>query len=159
MGSESETERKPEVPASTRDEALFHCTTTSGVPRGPYQFLSIPEVLGNPRVLLLVCITFSYRVCCLTITALRQRCSSLRNSAPDLLTEHASQPQKLSHPLHLLSRCANISSAQWSCQLPSCPLMHRHPRTAPGVRVILPALMGLPPHSTFEEDPVCGHMM
>ena len=115
--------------------------------------------LGNPRVLLLVCITFSYRVCCLTITALRQRCSSLRNSAPDLLTEHASQPQKLSHPLHLLSRCANISSAQWSCQLPSCPLMHRHPRTAPGVRVILPALMGLPPHSTFEEDPVCGHMM
>ena len=30
MGSESETERKPEVPASTRDEALFHCTTPSG---------------------------------------------------------------------------------------------------------------------------------
>ena len=43
MGSESETERKPEVPASTRDEALFHCTTPSGVPRGPYQLHSIPE--------------------------------------------------------------------------------------------------------------------
>ena len=42
-GSESETERKPEVPASTRDEALFHCTTPSGVPRGPYQLHSIPE--------------------------------------------------------------------------------------------------------------------
>ena len=40
MGSESETERKPEVPASTRDEALFHCTTRSGVPRGPYQLNS-----------------------------------------------------------------------------------------------------------------------
>ena len=28
-------ERKPEVPASTRDEALFHFTKPSGVPRGP----------------------------------------------------------------------------------------------------------------------------
>ena len=32
--AESETERKPEVTASTRDEALFHCTTPSGDPRG-----------------------------------------------------------------------------------------------------------------------------
>ena len=32
-----------EVPASTRDKALFHCTTPSGVPRGPYQLHSIPE--------------------------------------------------------------------------------------------------------------------
>ena len=30
-----ELERKPEVPASTRDEALFHCDKPSGVPRGP----------------------------------------------------------------------------------------------------------------------------
>ena len=44
MGSESETERKPEVPASTRDEALFHCTTPSGDPRGPYQL----HILGFP---------------------------------------------------------------------------------------------------------------
>ena len=34
-GSESETERKPDVPASPRDEALFHCANHSGVPRGP----------------------------------------------------------------------------------------------------------------------------
>ena len=34
-GSESETERKPEVPASPRDEALFHCANPSGVPRDP----------------------------------------------------------------------------------------------------------------------------
>ena len=39
----SETERKPEDPASTRDEALFNCTIPSGVPRGPYQLHSIPE--------------------------------------------------------------------------------------------------------------------
>ena len=30
--SSAETERKPEVPASIRDEALFHCTKPSGVP-------------------------------------------------------------------------------------------------------------------------------
>ena len=30
---ESETERKPEVPASPRDEALFHCAKPSGVPK------------------------------------------------------------------------------------------------------------------------------
>ena len=29
------TSRKPEVPASPRDEALFHCANHSGVPRGP----------------------------------------------------------------------------------------------------------------------------
>ena len=34
-GSESETERKPEVPASPQDEALFHCANPSGVPRDP----------------------------------------------------------------------------------------------------------------------------
>ena len=28
-------ERKPEVPASNRDEALFHFVKPSGVPRGP----------------------------------------------------------------------------------------------------------------------------
>ena len=33
--SESESERKPEVPASLRDEALFHCDEPSRVPRGP----------------------------------------------------------------------------------------------------------------------------
>ena len=33
--SESETERKPEVPASPRGEALFRCARPSGVPRGP----------------------------------------------------------------------------------------------------------------------------
>ena len=32
--SESETERKSEVPASPRDEPLFHCDKPSGVPRG-----------------------------------------------------------------------------------------------------------------------------
>ena len=31
----AETERKPEVPASPRDEALFHCANPSGVPRCP----------------------------------------------------------------------------------------------------------------------------
>ena len=33
-------ERTPEVPASIRDEALFHCTEPSGVPRGPSQLHS-----------------------------------------------------------------------------------------------------------------------
>ena len=32
-GSESETQRKPEVPASPRGEALFRCARPSGVPR------------------------------------------------------------------------------------------------------------------------------
>ena len=35
LRSESELERKPEVSASTPDEALFHCDKPSGVPRGP----------------------------------------------------------------------------------------------------------------------------
>ena len=35
LRSESEMERKPEVPASNRDEALFHFVKPSGVPRGP----------------------------------------------------------------------------------------------------------------------------
>ena len=30
-----ETQRKPEVPASPRGEALFRCARPSGVPRGP----------------------------------------------------------------------------------------------------------------------------
>ena len=41
LHTESEIERKPEVPASTQDEALFHCHKTSGVPRGPSQIHSI----------------------------------------------------------------------------------------------------------------------
>ena len=35
--------RKPEVPASTRDKALFHCTKPSGVRRGPSQLYSIHD--------------------------------------------------------------------------------------------------------------------
>ena len=35
LRSESEMERNPEVPSSTRDEALLYYTTPSGVPRGP----------------------------------------------------------------------------------------------------------------------------
>ena len=35
LRSASETEREPEVPASPRDEALFHCASPSRVPRGP----------------------------------------------------------------------------------------------------------------------------
>ena len=35
LRAESETERKPEVPASPRGEALFRCATPCGVPRGP----------------------------------------------------------------------------------------------------------------------------
>ena len=34
LRSESETQRKPEVPASPRGEALFRCARPSGVPRG-----------------------------------------------------------------------------------------------------------------------------
>ena len=41
-------ERTPEVLASTRDEALIHCTKPSGVPRGPYQ-LHISLVSVGPR--------------------------------------------------------------------------------------------------------------
>ena len=35
LHTESEMERKPEVPASPRGEALFRCARPSGVPRGP----------------------------------------------------------------------------------------------------------------------------
>ena len=41
LRSESETQRKPEVPASPRGEALLYYTTPSGVPRGPSQLYSI----------------------------------------------------------------------------------------------------------------------
>ena len=41
-------ERTPEVPASIRDEALFHCTEPSGVPRGPSQLHSIPDFSEAP---------------------------------------------------------------------------------------------------------------
>ena len=41
-------ERKHEFPASTRDEALFHCTEPSGVPRGPSQLHSIPDFSEAP---------------------------------------------------------------------------------------------------------------
>ena len=45
-------ERKHEFPASTRDEALFHCTEPSGVPRGPSQLHSIPDFSEAPLDLL-----------------------------------------------------------------------------------------------------------
>ena len=35
--------KSPVFPSSTRDEALFHCTDPSGVPRGPSQLHSIPD--------------------------------------------------------------------------------------------------------------------
>ena len=41
-------ERKHEFPASTRDEALFHCTKPSGVPRDPSQLHSIPDFSEAP---------------------------------------------------------------------------------------------------------------
>ena len=47
-GSESETERKPEVPASPRDEALFHCANHSGVPRGPANSTASLTSQGHP---------------------------------------------------------------------------------------------------------------
>ena len=43
LRSESEMEMNLEVPASTRDEALFYCTKPSGVPRGPSQLQGIPD--------------------------------------------------------------------------------------------------------------------
>ena len=48
LRTESEMERKPEVPASTQDEALFHCHKTSGVPRGPSQIHSLPDFSEAP---------------------------------------------------------------------------------------------------------------
>ena len=45
LRSESEMERKPEVPASPRDEALFHCAGLhSRLPRGVR-----PRLEGKPR--------------------------------------------------------------------------------------------------------------
>ena len=41
-------ERNPELPASTQDEALFHCSKPSGVPRDPFQFHSIPDFSEAP---------------------------------------------------------------------------------------------------------------
>ena len=41
-------ERKHEVPASTRDEALIHCTKPSGVQRGPSQLHSTPDFSEAP---------------------------------------------------------------------------------------------------------------
>ena len=46
----AETERKPEVPASPRGEALFRCARPSGVPRGPANFtgsLASQSTLGS----------------------------------------------------------------------------------------------------------------
>ena len=40
---------KPDVPASTRNEALFHCAIPSGVPRGPSQIHSIPDSQRHPQ--------------------------------------------------------------------------------------------------------------
>ena len=47
LRSESETQRKPEVPASPRGEALFRCARPSGVPRGPAQ--KSPDTPGSPE--------------------------------------------------------------------------------------------------------------
>ena len=46
LRSESETQRKPEVPASPRGEALFRCARPSGVPRGPVSFCSLSSPLS-----------------------------------------------------------------------------------------------------------------
>ena len=48
-GSESETERKPDFPASPRDEALFHFGNPSGVPRGPANSTASLTSQGHPR--------------------------------------------------------------------------------------------------------------
>ena len=42
-------ERKPEVPASNRDEALFHFVKPSGVPRGPSNSSVKKETEGSRR--------------------------------------------------------------------------------------------------------------
>ena len=47
MQSESESERKNEVPASPRDEALFHCDEPSRVPRGPANSRSEERRVGK----------------------------------------------------------------------------------------------------------------
>ena len=44
MQSESESERKPEVPASPRDEALFQCAEPSRVPRGPDNYIAVISI-------------------------------------------------------------------------------------------------------------------
>ena len=44
-------EQNPEVPASTRDEAHFHCTKPKGVPRGLSQIHSIPDFSEAPEKL------------------------------------------------------------------------------------------------------------
>ena len=43
MRSESEMKRKPDVPALSKDDAFFHFTKPSGVPRGHSQLHSIPD--------------------------------------------------------------------------------------------------------------------
>ena len=48
LRSESEMERNPEVPSSTRDEALLHYTTPSGVPSGPSQLHRIHDFSEAP---------------------------------------------------------------------------------------------------------------
>ena len=48
LRSDSEMERNPEVPASTRDKALFYCTKPSGVRSGPSQLHSIPDFSEAP---------------------------------------------------------------------------------------------------------------
>ena len=45
----SQQERNPEVPTSTQDEALFHCTKPSGVPKGPSQLHSVPDLTHTLR--------------------------------------------------------------------------------------------------------------
>ena len=48
LRSDSEMERNHEVPASTRDKALFYCTKPSGVRSGPSQLHSIPDFSEAP---------------------------------------------------------------------------------------------------------------
>ena len=53
-GDFSETERKPDVPASPRDEALFHCANPSrafiGIKGGVPRFLRFYSLLVNLKL-------------------------------------------------------------------------------------------------------------
>ena len=51
MRSEAEMKRKPDVPALSKDDAFFHFTKPSGVPRGHSQLHSIPDFTEAPEKL------------------------------------------------------------------------------------------------------------
>ena len=106
-------ERKPEVPASNRDEALFHFVKPSGVPRGP----STGEGIGYPLQYSwasLVAQTVKAQICL----------SSVTDPCCCEMTPHFTQGRSLSHPDGLQCDPGLCTPCPHCCLLLSLYLLH-----------------------------------